>query len=247
MTLARCSPSEYQIDTPGFDQTIFTVTSRDYLPFPVAVQYARVRNSVLQSARDAIAFRIAANGAEGANDYQLTRTAAVYFREHGQHFVAFDDDPADNLLLARSTDGTAAYRVGLPWLARRANDMITRMLDRAQHADRIHPLPRQDETIYSTTGSTAAYATAPMVRAMIGDLAAPYADFLGNKGHTRGRTWLLTPKDVQRNVVTDDFVEVRRVGVGGEAYLMYGLDADGRCNGTGRARGVRDNRKPGDC
>src|SRR5262249_49760393 len=102
MVLTLLSQPEYTIDMPGFAGYRCTASSPNSLALPSAVEYATERQCVLQSAREAIAFRIAARRADNANDYQLTRTAALYFTKDDKHYVAFDNspDPAENILLA---------------------------------------------------------------------------------------------------------------------------------------------------
>src|SRR5215467_8157029 len=105
MILTLISQPEYKIDVPAFDDRIFTASSTEYLSLPGAVQFARERNSVLQSAAEAVAFRIAANGTDNANHYQVTRTAALYARNGDQCIVASDDDSEANIHQAQATEG----------------------------------------------------------------------------------------------------------------------------------------------
>src|SRR5262249_47658828 len=71
----------------------YTATAAEHLALPDAVAYAAAHGGVLQSAQEAVAFRLAAKGADQADELQSTRTAAMYFKDGNTFFIAFDDDP----------------------------------------------------------------------------------------------------------------------------------------------------------
>ena len=72
------SRPEYVIDDlPVFAQYRFTESSSSTLTLPASVAFANERKSVLQSAREAWAFRISAKGGLDSEQYQSTRTAAI--------------------------------------------------------------------------------------------------------------------------------------------------------------------------
>jgi frataxin-like iron-binding protein CyaY len=196
----------------------------------------------LESAREAVAFRLAAGGADSANDYQTTRTVALYLEDHDGFYVAFDDDPQENILLARAQDGYDAHRKNGKWLVKKSDPLISGALQRAAKADRLVPVPLENTLRFSTTGrnGTSDYGASKFVRATLGELAEPYATFLNKKGYENAYEWLLTPGNLKQLGVDDDHVEVRRVGVGGFGNI-YDLYANGRCDYNGRARGVREN------
>src|SRR5262245_46328470 len=113
-------PVEYRIDTPAFAATTFTAGSDNYLALPAALTFASERRSTLQSAGEAIAFRLAANrtmdestmdeSTIDANAYQTTRTTAIYHKVGHQFRVAFGDSDEihENILLARPQEGYGA-------------------------------------------------------------------------------------------------------------------------------------------
>jgi hypothetical protein len=240
MALTRISPSEYTIDTPGFAESIFTAASPQYLALPDAVRFARERNSVLQSAREAVAFRIAAQGEDHANDYQVTRTAAFYVKNKGKFFVAFDDDPTENILLARAQEGYDAHYSKGKWLVCKDDPLIRAALGRAEKTGRNVPVPLENAVELATTARNGAseYGTSNLIRATIGDLAEPYAAFLNHNNHRTGYEFFLTPSTLQKIGLDEEHVEVRRVGVGGGSDGSD-LGAGGQCVNGGRARGVR--------
>jgi hypothetical protein len=240
MALTLVSPPEYKIDVCDFDDRIFTASSTAYLSLPDAVQFARERNSVLQSAAEAVAFRIAANGTDNANNYQVTRTAALYARNGDQCIVAFDDDSEENILLAQPMEGFDAHKSTGKWLVPTTHPLITAALDRARRTNRILPLPRKNEIRLTTAArnGTSAYAANTFVKAILGNLAEPYANFLKNSNYKNGHVWSLTTDNLQHLGVDHNTVEVRRVGVGGVGIDYLG--ASDRCVDYGRACGVRN-------
>ena len=241
MTLQLINQPDYTIDTPGFAHAVFTAESSNDLTLPEAVAFARDRHSILQSAREAVAFRLAAGGAHGANKYQVTRTSALYFQDNQEFYVAFDDDPAQNILLTRAQEGYDAHSSAGRWLVKKSDPLIRGALQRAAKADRIVPVPLENTVRLSTTTRNGAseYGASKLVRATIGDLAERYAGFLQQQGYRQGYEWLLTPANLAQLGIDRDHVEIRRVGVGGDV-IMYYLYANGRCF-FGRARGVREN------
>lgn len=244
MALTLVSQPEYKIDTPGFAQHRFTESSQQYLALPDAVQFASVRSGVLQSAREAIAFRLAAKGAEDANLYQATRTAALYIRDRGQCYVAFDDDPTENILLARAQEGHASHQHNGKWLVHKDDKLITGALQRAAKTSRILPVPLENTVRLTTVdqSGTSEYASNRLIRATIGDVAPAYAQFLNQKGFKTAYEWLLTAGNLDQLGVDNNHVEVRRVGVGGsDCSNINNLYANDLCYYNGRARGVREN------
>jgi hypothetical protein len=239
MAVTRISPSEYRIDTPGFEQHVFTLGSARYLLLPHAVAFARAQGAVLQSAREAVAFRIASAGSDGADRYQMTRTCALYFRDGGVFFVAFDDDPAQNILLARAQEGYDAHSIGDDWLVNKHDPLIRGALQRAELTGRVMTAPLVENVMASTfaTDGTSQYGNNPVVRAIIGDLAERYAEFLAQRGCSAGFACVLTRGALEHLNIDEHTVAVRHVSLGsGDAIY-----ADSNCTCGGRARGVRRN------
>jgi hypothetical protein len=230
------SRPEYVIDNlPGYERLRFTESSNERLTLPASVAYANVRGAVLQSAREAWAFRISSNGTLESNEYQSTRTAALGVKLNGKHYIAIDDscDPAQNILLARPQEGLDAHAMEGKWLVPKNDPIIKGMLERAQDAQRVFPALEQTLKL-STTGTPSAYGTDASTQAIHGkDLAQTVATYLRDRRHGNGYVWTLSPAILATLGVDDDHVEVRRVGVGDG-----GLGAGVRCGSGGRARGV---------
>jgi len=245
MTLTRVSPHEYTIDTPGFPEHLFSAASQQYLALPGAVRYAQQRNSVLQSAAEAVAFRLAAQRADLADNYQVTRTAELYFKDNDTFAVAFDDDPAENILLSRAQQGYDAHKTTNKWLVPKDDPLIRAALARAATTRRIVPLAEKVALATTAWNSASGHKTNMLLRATIGDLAEPYAEFLSYNNRHTGYEYCLDPRTLQQLGVDEEQVEVRCVGIGSSDNNIN-LYAGGRCVDAGRARGVRSVAKPTD-
>jgi hypothetical protein len=242
MAVRQINQPAYAIDLPGFDHLTFTESSKGYLTLPPSVQFAQERDAVLQSAREAWAFRISSDGTLESDKYQSTRTAALGVKIGGKYYIAIDDsdDPAQNILLARAQEGNDSHATQSKWLVPKSDPLITSMLDRAQHAGRIFPALEQTLKLSTKGTLVSAYGAHPITRALLGkDLTESVATYLRNHNHKNGYVWTLSPQQLDQLGVNNDHVEVRRVGVGGVDYVSGSvLGAGDRCNGGGRARGV---------
>jgi hypothetical protein len=237
MVVTLIAPSACGIDTPGFAHYVFTPDSTRALSLPRAVAFARTHRAVLQSAREAVAFRIAS---AGPSRYQLTRTCAIYFRDGGVFFVAFDDDPEHNLLLARAQEAYDAYTSGDEWLVNKNDPLITACLRRAEITGRVVAIPLIDNVMFFSTLPTdggSPYGSSPFVRALIGDLAEHYAEFLVARGCSAGILCVLTHGALDRLNIDDQTVLVRHVTLGGGDAIY--AESNHPCGG--RPRGVREN------
>src|SRR3989344_3643790 len=141
MTMKLVSPSEYQIERAGFENVKFTKSSPspERLTWNNAVKFAADRNAVLQSAREGLALRIEANGQDGANDYQATRTAVVYVKVDSKWYAAFDDtaDKEQNIFLARAQEGYTNHSTNGKWLLPKTDKHVAGILARAGKTGRI--------------------------------------------------------------------------------------------------------------
>jgi hypothetical protein len=246
MAVRQISQPAYAIDLLGFDHLTFTEASKEYLTLPPSVQFTQERGSVLQSAREAWAFRIGANGTLDSNLYQSTRTAAIGVKIDGDYYIAIDDsnDPTQNILLSRAQDGYNAHRNTNRWLVPRNNPIIKAMLSRAEQGTRIVRAPLGSLELSAIPGQDdkSGYGTHPLPQAILGkDLTECVATYFLSKNFGNGYVWALSPANLAKLGVDDDNVEVRRVGVGGSDDDMNYLDAGDRCDNYGRARGVREN------
>jgi hypothetical protein len=223
---------------PGFENVEFTESSKELLIWPRAVKFAADRNSILQSLREAAAFRIEAQGKYAADHYQATRTGAVYFKDGNKFYVAFDDvpDAKENIVLARAIDGYEANKAGREFLLSKKDKQIAQLLKRSEKSDRIVEVIESPlELATKTTDGSSEFGSNKAVQALFGDIAEPYAAMLKSRKYDEGFVYVLTPESLDKQVDAQNAL-VRPVGLGFDIYYVYAID---RFNGYGRARGVR--------
>jgi len=242
----------------AFLHTAYTDTSPQALSLPDAVYYARTRESVLQSAGEAVVFRSLATGTRyeaEANAYQVTRTAAIYFERDGKYYVAFDDDPRHNILLSRAQEGYDAHNQRSRWLVKKDDPVIMFMLANAERLGRVVQVTKSPLSFNTVAhNGISPYGMSNVVRATLhatpclvnAQLVSPpnypaelYAQFLQDREHVRGYEYFVPFAELRRLGVDTDMVEVRRVGVGGVGDCIYNLYATDHCDVNGCARGVR--------
>lgn len=231
-TMELVSRPTYRINVPGFEHLEFSESSSDYLVTPAAVDFNKDFGGQLQSAREAWAVRLAANGANHANGYQTTRTPVIHFVKDGKVYAAFDDsnDPTENIILARAQEGYNFHSEGEEWLVSRNDPVVYATLERAIAAGRIAPVADVQERGLPLDGTYSKDAT---VNAILTDLAPQVEQFL-SANYSVGRVWDLTAKEYVKSGVDSETVNIRRVGVGG--YLVAGSQLY-----YGFARRVREN------
>lgn len=216
---------------PSLEGLTFTGRSKDYLTWPKAVQFCADNKSILQSLREAVGFRVNANGADDADKYQATRTVAVYFTQDGKRYVAFDDiaDPKQNIILARAQEGYDACQKNNVWHLPMKDKHVKQIMARAEKDGRLIEVTKEQEWPLKDT-----YATQPIVKASMGDMAEANAQFLIGKGYKNGCVW--TPDQT-----SEDKADVRAVGLGGgDCYIyLYIVGANWLFSSGGRARGVK--------
>lgn len=200
---------------PDVPVELYTEKSSNGLVLPEMVEFSLANGSVLQSAREAVIYRMH-TGKEDLRFGYLTRTAAIYYRRGGELFVAFDDDPFDNILLTSAEEGRKA---GGGWL-----------VDRSRVQNAIIRAERVGRTIGVTSENERSDAM-DVARCLVGDKAEAYERFLQHCGFKRLQMWALDSS--QCNEVSEQQALIRCIGV--DEYLY----ADVRLfDGGGPARGV---------
>ncbi|MBI4150293.1 hypothetical protein HY488_02720 [Candidatus Woesearchaeota archaeon] len=239
------SQPEYQIERKGFEDIVFTASSQEYLAWPAAVAFAKERNAVLQSAREAAAFRIEADGQDDDNLYQPTRTVVAYFRDGNKWYAAVDDvaDPKRNIVLARADEGYKAHKAHNKWVLPKRDGYVRSLLDRATKNERVFSVGEQSplELVTKPQMGKSPFVANDGIKAILGDTSKNYARFLAKKGHPQVYFFQLTPETLERFELSNDNVEVRLVGLGFDCLDdIEDVDADYHCdNHVGCARGVR--------
>jgi len=201
---------------------------------------ARVRETLdqldvmLQSASEAVVVRIVKNGADYSHEPQLTRTAAIYFLADGKWHVAFDDiaDPGQNVLYV----GIAEY-VQIPWefSPQTTDEYVRTALHRSEKNDRIVALPDGFDLLHVVPADgKSEFGSNPVVKAILGEIAEPYAQWLHDDNRSWGVVNLLHKSQLEEYVGTAVTIKPLVLGGGfflsdkGRLYANKGLfDADG--------------------
>ena len=190
---------------------------------PQAVEFAKRRGAVLQSAREAAAHTIGNANEEAARNIssfldgnQLTRTVALYFWDDWKPFVAFDDDVKGIIVKMAKEGAEQAARCKME--ARKKYDCS--LLFAPEDADVVASIARARESgrVVSLEGTDgyngwymlplhATFRKSPfgkdsLVQAMLGDISETYAQALYSNGFKRdAMIHFLGPWKFQGNVV----------------------------------------------
>ena len=217
---ARIVATENGFSVPDLPEDVYTKKYEEDLTFPGGLAFALSQGGLLQSAREAVVHRLRVGKSDLAF-YYLTRTAAIYFRENGQTFVAFDDDPEENILLVRTEEGRNA---GSNWLVDVRDPLIANAIVRAKATHRVAPVT--GENVRTDVG---------VCTAMIGDVTEKYVSFIEKHRGKKLQMYVLET-DRCKNV-TENTVLIRCVLVGVVYYSD--LSANDYFANVGRARGVQ--------
>lgn len=236
---------KYELENPCFKGVEFTEHSYKWCTWPEAVEFAAEQGdgAILQSAREAGAFRIEAEGKHDADLYQATRNVALYFKVGDKFYCAIDDiaDPEQNIVIARAQDGFKSHSNKGAYLLPVNDSLVKGVLSRAEKTGRIveateSPLELETKAV----NGKSEFGQNDWNRAIWLDVAELYAQMLNNRGYEIGRVWSLTPESLEEIGVDGNSVEVRPVGLGVyDYYNVCGVDAYCRFCYVGRSRGVR--------
>ncbi|MCK4670268.1 MAG: hypothetical protein KAT43_03615 [Nanoarchaeota archaeon] len=247
---------KYELKNPSFKGVEFTGHSNEWLNWPKTVRFATEQGdgAILQSAREAGAFRIEANGEHDADVYQATRNVALYFKMGGKFYCAIDDiaDPEQNIVIARAQEGYKSHSNERKYLLPVNDSLVKPALSRAEKTGRIveateSPLKLKTKAV----NGKSEFGQNDWNKAILLDVAEPYARMLSQRGdgiieyyrtlnqlsYEIGRVWSLTPERLKEIGVDGNFIEVRPVGLGGNYYSLNGVYAYD-CFGASRSCAV---------
>jgi len=211
-------------NTPMIPLDEYTQMSDETLVLPAAVDFSLSQGSVLQSAREAVQFRME-TGKSDLNYYYSTRTVAIYFKEDGKYFVAFDDNPFENILLSRAQEGCESHRSKDSWVVSTNDPLVRSAILRAKKSNRVIEVASSSERSDALAASTC----------IIGDISEKYNKWLQKQGYNGTKVWNLTTSNCQGKLVNERQAEIRLLGVG----IFTDLDADWQCDGGSWARGAQ--------
>lgn len=245
MVVKETSIIKYELENPSFEGVEFTEHSNEWLTWPKAVEFAAEQGdgAILQSAREAGAFRIEAEGKYDADLYQATRNVALYFKMGDKFYCAIDDiaDTEQNVVIARAQEGYKSHSNNDTYLLPVTDSLVKGVLSRAEKTGRIveateSPLELKTQEV----DGKSEFGQNDWNKAILLDVAEVYAKMLNKRGYGIGRVWSLTPENLEEIGVDGNSVEVRPVGLGNDYCCddVDGVDADDRC-GDGRSCGVR--------
>ena len=232
-------------DHPDFVGVEFTEHSKEWLNWPDAVEFAfeQGNGAILQSAREAAAFRIEAEGKHDADLYQATRNVALYFKVGDKFYCAIDDviDPEQNIVIASAEEGFKSHLNEDKYLLPVTDSLVKGVLSRAEKTGRIveateSPLELKTKAV----NGKSEFGQNDWNKAILLDMAEPYAGMLNKRGYEIGCVWSLTPDSLEKKGVDGKFVEVRPVGLGVSNYNnIDDVDAVNQFDDDGRSGGVR--------
>jgi len=235
---------KYELDHPAFAGVEFTEHSKEWLDWLEAVRFASAQGdgAILQSAREAAAFRIEAEGEHDADLYQATRTVVLGIKVGNDFYQAIDDiaDPEQNIAIARAQEGYASHSNDGKYLLPVTDSLVKGVLSRAEKTGRIvrateSPLELKTKEVKKKSE----FGQNDWNRAILLDMAEPYAGMLNKRGYETGRVWSLTPKSLEEIGVDGNSVEVRLVGLGVDYVVVVDANSlfyDGRSCGVRRAK-----------
>ena len=195
--------------------------SSENIIFLDAVEYALNHGGVLQSAREAVTYRLHA-GKNDLNYYYFTRTVAIYFKEGSDYFVAFDDDPFENILISNAQQG---YELDALWYISLNNQSIANAIKRARSVGRIVPITDNNEQKDPSIIS----------KYIIGDKAKDYDSFISQ--HLKKNLCVWTLANDNCKFIPTGKALIRVVGLGGGVFVNNVVDASILCSFHGRSRG----------
>ncbi|MBI5398688.1 hypothetical protein HZB03_04455 [Candidatus Woesearchaeota archaeon] len=229
---------------PSFEDVEFTEGSNENLSWPNAVRFAADQYAVLQSAREAAAFRIEANGLNGANHYQATRTFVAYFNDGNSFYAAIDDAPSkENVVLAHALEAFDSYLQTRSHFLLPMKD-LKGMLKCAEKSGRVVPVPDKSLLKLSTeqVDGTSAFGHNVWNQAIFVDTAELYAGMLYRRGYHNGYVSTFTPQTLEQIGVSNKRAEVRPLSLCDINFSVECVHAYGHFSGHSRARGVRNAR-----
>ncbi|MBW2986142.1 hypothetical protein KY333_02115 [Candidatus Woesearchaeota archaeon] len=236
---------KYELENPDFAGVEFTEHSDKWLTWPDAVRFAAEQGdgAILQSSREAAAFRIEAKGKHDADKYQSTRNVALYFKVGDKFYCAIDDiaDSEQNIVIARAQEGYNSHSNNDKYLLPVTDSLVKGALSRAEKTGRIvevieSPLELKTKEVKKKSE----FGQHDWNKAILLDMAEPYAKMLNTRNYEIGRVWSLTPENLEEIGVDGNSVEVRPVGLGDiPCSSIYVVIADNRFTYNGRSCGVR--------
>lgn len=203
MHVERIAPEYFVAGLKGFEQVVFTESSSEagdgYLTVPEGIVFAKNHGMVLQSAREAVAFALSAQGKYDSLEMQVTRTIAAYVKICSRWYVGIDDTdrPTKNVLLARAQEYDPMKGLAVS----RKDEFLAHLLKDAEKNNRLIPVPSAPLVFENKT-----YLEKDSVMQVVfKDVLKAYSDFLGQRKY---QVQLLLPETLDA-LGADELVHIR--------------------------------------
>lgn len=218
----------------GFEDVLFTERTAHAETLVECLRFAAAQGAILQSAREAWAFRLGKRGLLGSNLEQHTRTIVVSTIVDGVYCFCITDseDPNTNPILAAAL----AQPSRAAWLLRKADPAVAVTIEKCRAKNRVYRMGTVALPLHGL--GAGAYATSPITNAVLGpDLAPAVADYLRQQGNQLGGFYIGNAGDPASAGVTEEIVRVGSIVVGGVNYASQDsliLSNDPSASGFGR-------------
>lgn len=248
VALKVVSRTRFSIDRQGFEDILFTESTRRDVDWYDAVRLVAEQGGILQSAREAVVFRMNARGDDESFSEQLTRTTVAYFIENGKAYFAVDDSPGpDNVVISYLNEKRNISKKNVDIISSKSDKLIKKLLKRAEKSDRLMDLPEEKNIELMITEAKDSSQN-KILRSFLMDTLENYSDFLTRQADKGERYFFnkffvyLLDRDYVEKKIKRDSVIIQPIGIGGEDYStgMFHLSdiAGKRFNETGYARGI---------
>jgi len=224
MTLQQPTPTTFKINR--FPDLLYTKSSTSELNRLQAIKFAQEQGAVLQSMPEAAAFRMEGKGQDYADEYQITRTAAIYMVEAGKVMVGFDHDPKKSLVLTTQKEPIQALKSGGEYVYLKNDERVNEMMGRITFSTYRSQLELKLNGTFSND---------PIVKELLGDVAAAYESYLKGKDFTTAVVYLFKQDEVKKSIRGNNIL-VRPCALCAGCTIIS--EYAGGFNGSNYARGV---------
>lgn len=203
-----------EIAVPGFENSVSTEVSKQWLVWPQGVKFAADLDSVLQSVREGV---VASLITDATIDYQISRTWAAIVKERsGKFYAALDDqpDPEQNLIVGRAQEGHYEHIKKGQWRLAKTDSYVRQLFKRADKDDRIVEVAEGHlELSTKDVFGTSDFAGNRKAKAIFGDITQLCGELLDSHGYSKALFYEAQPKQLDESGLDFDHAEIRGVGM----------------------------------
>jgi hypothetical protein len=212
-----------------FRDTVFSRSSDECLELREALHTKSdiLKGFVLQSAREAYAWRVACSDEEEGKEGYVTRTAVLYFKSNGSWYVAVDDipDPKKNLILTHTFEEFDEYFDQC--FLKKSHPLVRSALGRAKRSGRVVKVPNKKEwnTKLSTVPNrrgTSQFGRFSLNKLVFGDMSEVVAKYWHSLGRESCEVRGISVESLETQLIPRGSVEVQSLSVDSLKYLRRG-------------------------